>query len=135
MTYQKIESIAYWKSKAQILFENSYFTSLMTVLTIWALFNSDLRLAATYKTADLGFDIVITITFFLFLAEILACSFYKGQSYLYIPAWEPLPKENILQTWIRRMMFGTFYFWLDWIATLTLIFEVRMFALDNSICC
>lgn len=118
------ERILFWRAKAELIFESNYFVGLMSILTIWALFNDDIRLAGTFKNADLGFDVVISITFFLFLFEIFASSFYKGQTYLYIPAWEPLPNENILQTWARRLMFGSFYFWLDWIATLTLIFEV-----------
>ena len=95
----------------------------MTLFTFWALFDDDIRLAGTDQSADLGFEVVISIVFFLFLFEIFAQSLYK-EGYWEVPPWAPLPKENIIQTWIRRSMVGSFYFWLDWIATLSLLPEV-----------
>lgn len=96
----------------------------MSVLTIWALYNSDIKFAATSKEADEAFEIIITIAFFLFIVEILASCFYKPD-YLYIPQWRPLEDEEWYETWYRRLQFGSFYFWLDWIATLSLILEVN----------
>lgn len=117
-------NMSIWKARVEVIFEHMYFVILMSVLTLWALFNDDIRFAGTFKNADPGFDVVISIAFFLFLIEIFASSFYKGQEYLYLPDWAPIPGETIFQTWTRRAMFGSFYFWLDWIATLSLILEV-----------
>ncbi len=104
--------------------EHGYFSSLMSVITIYTLYQSDIRLAATGKEADEGFMIVASIIFFIFLFEIFLQSFYKD-GYCYIPSWAAEPGESLTDTWWRRMQVGSFYFWLDWIATLTLIFDVR----------
>ncbi len=103
--------------------EHGYFSSLMSVITIYTLYQSDIRLAATGKEADEGFMIVASIIFFIFLFEIFLQSFYKD-GYCYIPSWAAEPDESWTDTWWRRMQVGSFYFWLDWIATLTLIFDV-----------
>ena len=106
-------------------------TIFMTVITFWALYQSDIRLAATHKDADYGFMVVISIIFFVFLIEILLQCYYKDD-YINIPNWAPLPDETYLETWIRRMQFGGFYFWLDSIATLSLIFDVSKYSIFMS---
>eukprot|EP00605_Chrysophyceae_sp_TOSAG23-4_P002664 GSChrysophyteH1.ASY1.ANO1.2940.1 assembled CDS len=80
----------------------------MAIVTIWALFSDDLRTAAAPKSADDAFIGIISLAFFLFILEILAASFCKDD-YLHF---------------IRRSKFGSFYFWSDVIATLSLIFEI-----------
>jgi len=95
----------------------------MSSITMWALYDDDIRLSATTKSADQIFEIIITIIFFIFLVEIFLQSFYK-KDYLWFPPWQPLSNETWVQTWIRRAQFGSFYFWLDWISTLSLIFEM-----------
>ena len=113
------------KFACEAIVESSYWVAMMTVFTIWALFDNDIRLASTNQNADLGFEVVISIVFFFFLFEILAQSAYK-EGYWVAPDWAPLPRETNLQTWIRRLMIGSFYYWLDWIATLSLITEVSL---------
>jgi hypothetical protein len=103
--------------------EHGIFSSVMSVITIYTLYQADIRLAATGKEADDGFLIVASIIFFIFLFEILLQSFYKD-GYCFIPKWAPEPGETLTETWWRRLQVGSFYFWLDWIATLTLIFDV-----------
>jgi hypothetical protein len=98
-------------------------TIIMSLFTIWALFSDDIRLAAASKDADEGFVIVITIAFFLFLTELLAASFYK-EGYLELPQFTPGPNESFLDKVQRIVKFGSFYFWLDVIATASLIFEI-----------
>ena len=111
------------------LLDNNIVVSFMMLLTMWALFSNDIKAAAAPKQADDGFAVVITIAFFLFVLEIiLTC--YVNPNYIKLPDWDPLPHETQMDTWIRRMTFGDFYFWLDWLATLTLLFEIP-WALGN----
>lgn len=114
------------KATVEAIFESFLFVGLMALATIWALYNDDIRLSATGKDADPAFEIVISIVFFLFLLELLASSFYK-EGYLNLPQWEALPNETTWQTWKRRAIFGSFFFWLDIVATFSLILEARIF--------
>ena len=111
------------KATVESFAESTLFTILMSVLTIWALYNSDIKFAATAKEADQAFEIIITIAFFLFILEIVMQCFYKTD-YLWFPEWKAQEDEEWYETWWRRAQFGSFYFWLDWIATLSLILEV-----------
>jgi len=103
--------------------ESPFFVSLMAVLTVWALYNNDIKFAATDKEADLAFEVIISIAFFLFILEIGMSCVYKPD-YWWLPDWKPLEDEEWLQTWIRRSQVGSFYFWLDWLSTLSLLLEV-----------
>ena len=111
------------KKTVEYYLEHMYTLIFMTIITIWALYDDDIRLSATMKSADQTFEIIISIIFFIFLAEIFFQCFYK-KDYLWFPPWEPLSNETWIETWIRRAQFGSFYFWLDWISTLSLLFEV-----------
>jgi hypothetical protein len=113
------------RKAAEAFGEHGLFSSMMSIVTIYTLYQSDIRLAATDKTADAGFTIVASIIFFVFLIEIFLQSFYKDD-YCIIPKWAPEPDETWTETWSRRLQVGSFYFWLDWIATLTLIFDVSL---------
>ena len=48
------------------LLDDKYFTAIMTIVTIWALFGDDIRLLATEKPADDAFVILTTICLFGF---------------------------------------------------------------------
>lgn len=109
--------------------ENAVFTGAMSVITIWTLFQADIRLAGTSKDADTGFLVLISIIFFLFIFEITIQSIYK-KDYCKLPNFTPDPDETFFQSIWRRIQFGSFYFWLDWIATLTLVFEVKFSQID-----
>lgn len=98
-------------------------TITMSIFTIWALFDNDIRLAGTSKDADLGFEVLISLIFFAFFFEIFAQCFCKPD-YLYIPDFRRLPREPFFDSLSRRCQIGSFYFWLDLIATLSLILEV-----------
>lgn len=106
------------------LMESLPYVITMAVVTIWALFSDDIRLASTDSSGDLGFEVIISIVFFMFLIEIFGTSFYKPE-YVNVQPWEPQPGDTLWMTWKRRLKIGSFYFWLDWIATTSLIFEVR----------
>jgi hypothetical protein len=111
------------KKTVEYYLEHMYTLLFMSIITFWALYDDDIRLSATMKSADQTFEIIISIIFFIFLAEIFFQCFYK-KDYLWFPTWEPISKETWIQTWVRRSQFGSFYFWLDWISTLSLLFEV-----------
>ena len=98
----------------------------MGLLTIWTLYQGDIRLAATHKDADLAFEVIISICFFLFSIEIFLQCFYKD-GYLVLPKWDEGERaggESVWQAWERRLSFGSFYFWMDVVATFTLIFDM-----------
>lgn len=110
--------------------EHPAFIGLMSLFTIWALYNDDIRLAASGKDADSAYEIVISIGFFLFIFEIFASSFYKAD-YINLPDLKRGEDESTWEYYFRICQFGSFYFWLDWIATLSLILEVSLFYLIN----
>jgi hypothetical protein len=114
------------KATVQYCLESSFFTGLMSIYTLWALYNEDIKLAGTSKDADLGFEVVISIGFFLFLLEIAAQCFYKPD-YFKMPIWKRKEDETDMEMWWRRAQIGSFYFWLDWIATLSLILEALFY--------
>ena len=114
------------KAAVEAFAESMYFSGFMSVLTIWALYQGDIRVAATGKEADLGFQVVISMAFFLFFLELLMFCFYK-EGYMYMPEQMRLPGETWSAMWMRRLQLGSFYFWLDIIATASLVLEVRSF--------
>eukprot|EP01031_Cornospumella_fuschlensis_P027048 gene27048-32682_t len=104
--------------------EHPAFSIMMTILTFWALYQTDIRLSATDKDADVGFEVVISMVFFIFLFEIgLQCIY--SEDYLALPDWNALPDEFWYETWSRRLKFGSFYFWLDLVASVSLIFDME----------
>lgn len=113
------------------IFEGLPVTIVMSLFTIWALFSDDIRLAAAPKEADETFVIIISIAFFLFFIECLAGCYYKP-GYLELPSFTPVPGETIFGKIKRICNLGSFYFWLDIIATVSLIFEVFFFFFLSS---
>ena len=111
-------------TQLESIVENNFTTALMSLFTLWALFGTDIKLAATSKDSDNAFLVIISIIFFFFVAELVAVSLYKPQ-YLVIPDFHLKPNESQFQRLCRVAFgFGSFYFWLDLIATVSLIFEV-----------
>ena len=117
------EKLEKFKKLVDDVIESSPVVVLMAVLTVWALFSDDLRLAAADMEADDAFTAIISIAFFLFTFEIIAASFAKDD-YLFIPEQRLLKGETVFQSLRRRLEIGSFYFWLDAIATVSLIFEI-----------
>lgn len=83
------------------ILDHKVFTYIMTSLTIYALFGDDVRLLIFTKPADSVFNILTLIAMFAFICEIAISSIAKREEYLF-----------------------SFYFWLDLIATLSLIFDI-----------
>lgn len=112
-----------WRKRVHDFCESSAWMSFMGVLTIWTLYQGDIRQAGTHKEADLAFEVIISICFFLFAIEIFLQCFYK-EGYLVIPTWEPENGESFRELWEKRLRLGSFYFWMDVVATFTLIFDM-----------
>ena len=67
------ESAGLWeriKFAMNWLLDDKYFTAIMTIVTIWALFGDDIRLLATEKPADDAFVILTIICLFGFCLEL-----------------------------------------------------------------
>lgn len=110
--------------KIEEICESTTSIYLMSLLTLWTLYQGDIRLAATSKEADFPFEVIISVCFFLFSIEIILQCFYK-EGYLALPIWQDAePGESFLSRWEKRLSIGSFYFWMDVIATFTLIFDM-----------
>ena len=72
----------------------------MTLLTIYALFGDDIRVMATTKSADTGFDAMTILCLVVFSIEIIMSILCK-RDYLF-----------------------SFFFWLDVVSTLSLILDI-----------
>ena len=98
----------------------------MSCITLWALFSDNIRLAGTRYSADTGFDTLTSIIFFLFVSEIVLSAYCKP-TYRGIIDLTIIQGETKLARYIRLAQVGSFYMWLDILATLSLMFEVRSF--------
>eukprot|EP00640_Fibrocapsa_japonica_P002203 CAMPEP_0113953218 /NCGR_PEP_ID=MMETSP1339-20121228/90862_1 /TAXON_ID=94617 /ORGANISM="Fibrocapsa japonica" /LENGTH=352 /DNA_ID=CAMNT_0000961939 /DNA_START=135 /DNA_END=1190 /DNA_ORIENTATION=- /assembly_acc=CAM_ASM_000762 len=100
-------------------------TGIMAIMTIYALYGDDVRLYGTPPSADFTFMIISSLAFFLFILEMLA-SCYAKPGYFPMDHWS---KENVQvnMNWrgfYHLLAIGSFFFWLDLIATATLIFDI-----------
>jgi len=89
------------KNKIRDIIEGKIVTIIMSLVTVYALIGDDIRLWATRKPADPFFYAGLIISFILFAAEIL------------------------LQTIVIDEFKYSFFFWLDIIATLSLIPDIN----------
>ena len=125
----------YLKERCYRLIESNLVTGFMTVATIYALYSSDVLVLGFQKSADRLFTVFSSICFFLFFIEIILQCWVR-ESYLRIPTLKGLQhayydailapryvdKINIL---LKACQVGSFYFWLDVISTVSMIFEVN----------
>lgn len=120
---KQLDAVGRAKEMVKNFTESTSMTILMSFMTVWALFDDDIRLAATDKDADLTFEVIISIAFFLFVYEFLANCFYKAD-YLLLPAKEKFFDPSWTVRISNFLTVGSFYFWLDIIATFSLVTEV-----------
>jgi len=106
------------------ILEHPIFSFILTLFTIWALFSTDIKFAATNKGADMPFQIIISVIFFIFVLENFVSAYAKPEYFVVPNTFKRLPGENFKKSIIRRLNIGSFYFYLDWIATLSLLFEM-----------
>ena len=121
------------KKREQVLahLDSNISTFLMTLITIYALFSDDLRILTVDATGDIVYTVLSSVSFFLFLAEILLQCWCR-EKYMRLPRMSTLrtARERGL-TWKERLYIlrsalaiGSFYFWLDLLATVSLSFEI-----------
>lgn len=111
-----------WRRTMRRVLDGPPVTILMAVATVYALFGDDIRLTAFEPEEDIAFEVMSSTVFFMFIVEIIANAVAKPE-YIALPDWRP---ENL--SWRRchkLLLLGSFYFWLDAIATVSLISEVR----------
>lgn len=96
----KIETLVGMQTKVYKKLESKSITILMTIVTIYSLFGDDIRIAFTSKNSDNAFFSLATVCCFLFVLEIIMM-FYAKKPY----RW-------------------SFYFWLDVLATISLIPDI-----------
>lgn len=118
------------KEKVLSILESTAVTSLMSITTIYALFSDDVRVLAFEKSADIAFEALSSVAFFFFLIEI-AIQCWCREKYLVLPDMEKLKSLRNAVTWAEIWMYGlavmsvgSFYFWLDLMATLSMIIEI-----------
>jgi len=90
----------WWKIKIERFLNHWAVTVFMTIVTVYALFGDDIRLAFFQKGADDTFYALTFISMILFFAELVLAS---------------IAKEDY---------FNSFYFWLDLVSTVSLITDI-----------
>merc|ERR1719352_1429174 len=94
----------YWMRNIKVLcaylLERIWFQTFMFLLTVYALIGDDLRLACSTASEDLYFNIVTIVAFLFFAIELVASCLGKEDYFL------------------------GFFFWLDLIATASLILDI-----------
>lgn len=89
-----------WRTKLAAFLDNNYLLAFMTLLTIFSLFSSDVQAAWCPPTVDYSFNVVQTMLLAFFSIEIILCCISKDNYFL------------------------SFFFWLDVLATLSLIQDI-----------
>jgi hypothetical protein len=117
------------KAKMLAVAEGPVVSTIMTVLTLWSLFDDDIRMLATGPDADFGFMVIMTIIFFVFWIDIFAACLYRNEYFQY----PDIQKFSDPNPWVRIanvFNFGSFYFWTDVLSTVSLVSEVKYHCLD-----
>lgn len=104
--------------------ESTAFISIMIVVAMWSIFSDGIRLTLTNKDADDTFVIMTSIIFYVFLLEIILTSYYK-EDYVSLPFIQKLKSPITVKSFLKACRCGSFYFWLDLVATFSLTMEVR----------
>jgi hypothetical protein len=119
-----------WKEQVAEVIESRPVSAVMSVFTVYSLYEDDIRLLAASKEDDTGFLVMISICFFLFLTEICLLVWAKPE-YFCVPK---LREANAYLdqhgwTWqnaahaLKLVQTGSFDFWLDMIGTFTLLMQ------------
>jgi len=116
---------------------NSYWMSaFMTVITFYALYAGDVRVLAFDAQSDIVFYVFTAIIFFAFALEFLLNCWCR-EHFFVAPTREKLretvtdarlaeSRAEFLSIIPRFFRIGSFYFWLDLLATLSLLFELPL---------
>lgn len=115
--------------------ESTIFITFMIFLALFSIFSDDIRLSSTSKEADVSFEAVTSVIFFILVLEIAMTIYYK-EDYMVLPNFKKKAKDKgplTWRQWIKQFRFGSFYFWLDMVAAFSLIVEVSLFSLLLSL--
>jgi len=93
----------YIRWSTAVFIDGNYFSTLMTLITFYALFGEDIRLAAFDKEVDVVFWSINVTAMFLFALELA------------------------LASWAKPGFIFSFFWWLDLVATLSLIADIPWF--------
>ena len=109
--------------------------TLMSFITIYAIFGDDVRILAFGPGADKAFLTLSTLAFASFFLEILLLCWCR-ESYLQMPDFAAIKEvltadrrsRKSLSHWLRKlgkaMQTGSFYFWLDLMSTCSMAIEM-----------
>mmetsp|Transcript_19219 Transcript_19219/g.58118 ORF Transcript_19219/g.58118 Transcript_19219/m.58118 type:complete len:859 (-) Transcript_19219:35-2611(-) len=110
------------------ILESPYLTFIMTTFTIYALFGDDIRIAFFDPGADDAFQVLTVIAFVLFAGEIVLSVYSKPGYFNHNCNSATLNSDE----WYNIFKFGSFYFTLDLIATLSLILDISWFIQEEQ---
>ena len=110
-----------FKKKVGTLMNGGTMTAFMSLLTFWALFGDDIRLSSTSLETDNYFEAISIFVLVCFTLEIIACS-YSDPKYLNLLLFSSDKSLTLKQ----RLTFGSFYFWLDLLSTVSLLLELSL---------
>ena len=97
------------RTKLRDFIDSNAIQTIMTLLTFYALYADDFRIAYADPTADFEFGIIAFVVFLIFLVE-LALQCYSIENY-----------------------YLSFFFWLDTVAAISLIFDVEFMMKDTGL--
>ena len=123
------ENLSIFASYVNEFLEYLPYVIFMSLITFWALFSDNIRIAGGTYEDDAGFDGFMSLVFFLFVLEIIL-SFYAKKDYRGVLDFKDVTSMNDFL--YRLQNIGSFFFWLDIIATLSLMFEVTLHILNSS---
>jgi hypothetical protein len=118
------------RERTRVYLDNTFVTAVMTSFTIYALYGDDFRQLAFDASADVVFMVMSSIAFFLFSLEIVLSCWAKP-GYLPNPCADMSKEKLQCPGCLNLLMIGSFYFWLDVVATVSLITEID-WILDTS---
>ncbi|CAK69742.1 unnamed protein product (macronuclear) [Paramecium tetraurelia] len=100
---QTMEKNSHRASIFEIILESTLFQVIINILTLYALFGDDVRVAAFRLSADIVFDALNITCLIMFSTEI------------------------ILSVIVKEGYFLSFFFWLDTISTISLLLDISLF--------
>lgn len=109
----------------------------MSLVTVYALYGDDVRKLAFPPSADVAFLAFSSIAFAFFTMEITLLCWCRDE-YLKLPDFDKAKKvlkgfsmRGSIGSWFKALgkslEFGSFYFWLDLISTLSMALEVSFY--------
>ena len=118
--------------------DSNIVTSFMTILTIYALYSDDAKILAFEKSADFVFGLLSSCAGVIFLIEIvLQC--WCVENYMRLPNMSKMRTIDTERKLVKKaqiiwsaVYIGSFYFWLDLMATCSMLFEVMPSSLSES---